>query len=129
MSTDLTHNTPAPPTDRQAAIRDDYHRVVMGIENSLYTVALQLHTAARRGALHHLLAVIPDAERGMLIDRIADLAIRWNNNHADHNDDAREAAEADLYQLCRQTAQVVAVEQARAVIIYQIMSTPLDGAS
>jgi hypothetical protein len=129
MSTDLTHTAPAPPTDRQAAIRDDYHRVVMGIENSLYTVALQLHTSTRRGALHHILAVIPDAERGMLIDRLADLAIRWNNSHADGHDDARQAAQADLYQLCRDTAQLVAVEQARAVIIYQIMSTPLGDAS
>lgn len=124
------YNAPKEPTStsRRTAIYDDYHRVVGGIEDAIYLVALNLRATTRRDVLHHLLAVIPDTGRSLLISQITDLAIGWNNAHADRKDDVMDAASAELYALCRQTATLVAVEQARAVTVYQVLNPPIGGA-
>lgn len=128
MSTDLTSpSTVVPPS--LLAVADDYYRVTLGIENTIYAVALALTTGRRRQVLGHILAIIPDAERVLLVDRIAELAVAWTNAHLDGDEAAMEAASADLYRVCRATARLVATESADAVAAYREVFEPAGGAS
>lgn len=126
MTIDLTRTPPA-ATPTRLAVADDYYRVTLGLENALRDVAVHAPPREQRTILGHLLAAIPDAERGMLVDRIADLADCWSHAHFVGDEDAMEAASAELYRVCQATAQLVAVESADAVTRYRAVFEPAGG--
>lgn len=118
MTTDLTPVAVAHGHNNPVAV--DYHAIVYGLENALRTIAIDpaFVMPARKQLLLDLLAIVPAAERMLLVGRLMTLGVCYRNAWEVGAEPNATALHNELAEVAMATAELVVRESAQAVARY-----------